>query len=159
MSQTRALEDLENFRPTNKSTAKQLYSFGKGNRFNYARPDQLMHEIVGYNLPSTLRKSASSFGKGVKKTLQILQPVASPDPGTYEIPSDFTKTGNFTNRGLRFTFGVGREAYAKVYVKGKGNLDQTLPGPGTYTVLQKTEARNITLKPRVASMCKFFPFI
>ncbi len=55
----------------------------------------------------------------------------SPPPNSYTLPSAFEP--NFkTARGLAYTFGITREAYAKVYVPAHPAKDQSVPGPGTY---------------------------
>jgi hypothetical protein len=70
--------------------------------------------------------------------------------GTYERPSDFTNK----RKGKMFSFGINWSAFAKVYVKGKPNVDLTLPGPGTYQVIPDNfayQAHKITLKSRAKS--------
>ena len=64
--------------------------------------------------------------------------VVSPDPGAYNLPSDFDigrpgTTRYKTKPGL-FTFGCGRKEMEKVFVgKGLANSpDRSTPGPGTY---------------------------
>ena len=56
----------------------------------------------------------------------------SPSPGSYVLPSDFELS---TKKG--FQFGIGRDAYAKVYLESSPTLGTSAPGPGTY-VADKT---------------------
>jgi hypothetical protein len=46
----------------NFSTAKQKFSFPKGNRFPSVQKG--IHDIVGYNLPATITSRSTSFGFG-----------------------------------------------------------------------------------------------
>ena len=41
----------------------------------------------------------------------------SPDPGTYQLPSDFDKPSEAAKKGKMYSFGAGREAYDRVYYK------------------------------------------
>ncbi len=52
----------------------------------------------------------------------------SPSPSTYELKSQFKKDGK---KGK--TFGIAREAFAKVYLKSAPNLGKS-PGPGAYNI-------------------------
>ena len=47
---------------TNFSTAKQKFSFGKGNRF--PRAQRPLTDLLQYELPSTFNRRAPSFGCG-----------------------------------------------------------------------------------------------
>jgi hypothetical protein len=55
-----------------------------------------------------------------------------------------------------FSFGINREAYSKVYIKGASFQDQTLPGPGTYDVREVPgkNALKYSLRPKTSSQSK-----
>jgi len=67
----------------------------------------------------------------------------SPDPGVYDLKSDFDigkpSTANTAKGGSKrgiYTFGVGRHLYNKVYLPEDPRAAAdftTLPGPGTYS--------------------------
>ena len=62
----------------------------------------------------------------------------APPSNTYLLPSDFDigkpgTSGHKRKAGL-FSFGVNREAYRKVYIPGKTQNFDDVPGPGTYKV-------------------------
>jgi len=75
----------------------------------------------------------------VSKNLVILtQIIGSPDPGNYNIKSEFEigrpGTCNTDTKAGIYSFGIGRDKYEKVYMPSKkGNMDPEQPGPGTYT--------------------------
>lgn len=74
----------------------------------------------------------------------------APPPTTYNPKSDFDKS---SPHGKCFSFGISREAYAKVYVKENPVSDKSIPGPGTYTVPPKigNEASKYSLHGRTAN--------
>ena len=86
--------------------------------------------------------------------------VISPEPGTYNLPSDFEKEklGSFTKNGKMFSFGAPREAYDRVYYKERIPHDRQIPGPGSYE-LDATLGKNskkFSLVGRIPSECKCF---
>ena len=58
----------------------------------------------------------------------------SPSPGAYDLQSDFNKTRPHM---FAYSFGISRDAYKKVYIKGNPAKDLSLPGPGVYNVSEK----------------------
>jgi len=89
--------------------------------------------------------------------------VISPEPGTYNLPSDFEKDKqiSFTKNGKMFSFGAPRNAYDRVYYKERIPHDRTIPGPGTYqldTTLGKN-SKKFSIMGRIPSECKFIYFV
>ena len=61
----------------------------------------------------------------------------SPEPGAYELKSDFAKPGSVQSRrekGHMYSFGEPHDKYRKVYVPGSKitHDSHTMPGPGHY---------------------------
>ena len=77
----------------------------------------------------------------------------TPAPTAYKPQSDFDQDHP---HGRKFSFGIAREAYSKVYVKENPVSDKSIPGPGTYTVPQKVgnEAKKFSMKGRTLNHCK-----
>ena len=76
--------------PTNTSTSKQLFSFAKTQRWKEATIPY--NSSVIYNVVDlTKSKRAASFGVGERRAAWLERGTAtkSPEPGTYEVPSDF----------------------------------------------------------------------
>lgn len=82
----------------------------------------------------------------------------TPAPTTYKPQSDFDHNHP---HGRAFSFGIAREAYSKVYVKENPPCDQSIPGPGTYTVQPKigNEAKKFSMKGRTLNHCNLFKLI
>lgn len=130
---SRMSNTISKFDTVNNSTAKQKFSFGKEARFPSVTK-KIHNQSIGYDLPSTLKKRGCSFGVGTRfKTPDQLRQrssklslfvsnisVDSPPPNSYNLKSEFDvghpggSTSN-TKAGL-YTFGIGRQAYAKVYL-------------------------------------------
>ena len=72
-----------------------------------------------YDLPGTKCKRSAGFGIGQRFSTPMELRKKSPDPGVYELKSDFDigkpGTAGWTKRGI-YTFGVGRQMYQKVYL-------------------------------------------
>ena len=85
----------------NTSSSKQMYSFGKENRFRAykARTD------VFYNLPSTLEKRKAGFGYGTKSDFTKGAIKGKVDK-YYDIPREFEV---FRKNTPQYTMGAGRE--------------------------------------------------
>ena len=96
-------------------------------RFNHIKPP--MNQNIGYDIPSTKSARAASFGYGMRNTIQ--GNAWSPSPGHYKQDSDFDKT---KPHGKQFSFGISREAYGKVFIKGNSSPEKTNPGPGSYNL-------------------------
>ena len=109
-------------------------------------------------MSSTLKKRTCGFGIGTRfqrsgeekwrssklKINRIThQIIESPDPGKYELRSDFDigrpgTTNAVTKRGV-YSIGIGRKYYEKVYSPDKTQVnDPNIPGPGTYDQKAKT---------------------
>eukprot|EP00830_Metopus_es_P001488 TRINITY_DN11284_c0_g1_i1.p1 TRINITY_DN11284_c0_g1~~TRINITY_DN11284_c0_g1_i1.p1 ORF type:complete len:313 (-),score=29.65 TRINITY_DN11284_c0_g1_i1:22-960(-) len=109
--------------PVNTSASKQLFSFSKAPRFNYT--NNVYCNQPFYQLPETKDNRKTTLGIGPRNTLMLKN--ISPSPGTYPLPSDFTK-----DKKKGFQFGIGRDAYSKVFYKESPPQSTTAPGPGTY---------------------------
>ena len=73
-----------------------------------------------------------------------------PAPTTYQQRSDFDRSQPFASA---FSFGIARDAYAKVYIKENPPTDKSIPGPGAYQVRPKfaNEASKYSLYGRNAN--------
>ncbi len=114
----------------NTSTSKQMYSFGRRQRFKeYSKTN----ENFFYNLPSVFDEKArqqyrkgmgigygtkSDFTKGINK---------GKADKFYDIPREFEL---HRHRSPQYSFGQGRDVCKRPETVGKGNN----PGPGTYNV-------------------------
>ena len=82
----------------------------------------------------------------------------SPEPGAYELKSDFAKPGTSASRrekGHMYSFGEPHEKYRKVYVPGVKNFHDShaIPGPGHYQPTYQTmgtEGKSFLLKGKMA---------
>lgn len=146
MSVTASNYEEINRSPTNKSTAKQLYSFPKSSRFTVINKN--LNQVVSYDLPSTKSNRTTSFGYGKRGI--FVNKVTGPPPGSYEPLSQFASRTP-TNKG--FSFGISRDAYSKVYNEKDKKPDKAVPGPGTYQTDERCgkEGLRYTLKPRISS--------
>ena len=120
-TQEQIVNHVENSSPT-----KFMYSFPRAERFPPLKRSGKSDKF--YTLPSVRMNRTAGFGYGTKY--------------------DFTKSTNirteFVNfkrdfdlgnqRGLKYSFGLGRDAYRKAYCPGYKNDDKNIPGPGKYTV-------------------------
>ncbi len=134
--------------PTNTSRSKQRFSFPKSPRFG--APAGRNPCDAFYNLPSTRSRRGTSFGYGGRGDLA--QRNCSPPPTAYSMRSEFAKGGRKANV---FTFGIAREAYAKVYLKTSPPTDPALPGPGTYELKSPAgrDALKYTMRPKTSNPC------
>ena len=83
-------------------------------------------------MPSTFSKKAPSFGVGKRFKSHRSKDSFSTRPIQYTNTSEFSPE---RSRDKGFSFGAAREAFDKVYVKEKPNLnDPAIPGPGKYTL-------------------------
>lgn len=118
--------------PLNTSVSKNMYSFGKADRFFQGRP--FYPRISSYQTDSSGKQSKSlnpTFAKDkrVLFKLNLLGPTANKYDLSY-CQSGFKKN-NFTKS---YSFGMGRECYKKnvnVICVSK-LLDAKIPGPGSY---------------------------
>ena len=145
--------------PTNRSQAKQLYSFAKSERFSSPRARGRYNFLLllrcdnFYDLPSTRPPRTTTFGIGTRA--RLTKSDCSPPPNTYTLPSDFDRS---SQKGRVFSFGISRDAYARVYVKAHPAPDLGLPGPGTYSVreIPGKDALKYSLRPRTSAQGIFY---
>jgi hypothetical protein len=73
-----------------------------------------------------------------------------PPPNRYDLPALFRNKGL---KGRSYTFGIAREAYAKVYLKENTNGDGCAPGPGTYNVRPNPgkDASKYSFRPKTSN--------
>lgn len=112
--------------PLNHSHSKQMYSFPKTQRFKMNKPhvnDQI------YSLPSVRMSRTTTQGFGTKydftkenrdKSQTFYNTTRGFDPSTSQAP--------------KYTFGVSRSKYEKVYCEANKMLDRNVPGPGLYKI-------------------------
>jgi len=95
-------------------------------------------------------KRTTSFGIGSRTDFCGRQ--SSPPPNTYKLPSDFEFSGKKANA---FSFGISREAYAKVYAESQPPADKAIPGPGTYNVAKRIggDSSKFSFRARTSSLC------
>ena len=123
--------------PWNHSPSKQMYSFGRANRFLKPRIPYCLNQ---YKLPTTFDSKACTFGAGKRFRKP---PDLTPSPADYCAILPLS-----SKKRLSCTFGVNREAFARVYCPHHPYPDPSIPGPGTYTVLHN---RNIIKSIRSCS--------
>ena len=137
-TQEQIVHHVENTSPT-----KFMYSFSRADRFPPLK--RTGKSDTFYTLPSVRMNRTAAFGFGKK--------------------SDFTKSRNvnteFVNvkrdfdignqRGLKFSFGLGRDAFTKQICPGYKNIDKDIPGPGKYKV--RKEFGSDALKFSMYSIC------
>ena len=98
----------------------------------------------------------TTFGIGTRS--ELVQRNASPPPNTYTLSSDFDAK---VQKGRVFSFGICREAYARVYIKAHPAPDRALPGPGLYEVreIPGKDALKYSLRPKTSAQCSVLPLI
>ena len=124
--------------PLNHSKTKQMFSFGKAERFPKIRSSG--YSGVFYNLPEVRMSRYTTLGKGNKS--DFTAGAKNKSPVFYEPKSDFDQAHPHSPR---YTFGLGRDKFAKAYCEGTKMFDKDIPGPGKYTYL----------KPFGSDACKF----
>ena len=130
--------------PLNTSSAHQMYSFPKSERFkSYSKTycDKF------YDLPSVKSTRTTSFGFGTKSDFTKKDK---------QIKTDFNYLDSDFNQkhphGPKYSFpAAGREKYEKVYMENGKILDKTVPGPGKYNYLKSfgSDALKFTMKGRI----------
>lgn len=108
----------------NHSKAKMMYSFSKAPRFPKEKTSSDKNTI--YLLPSTKMTRVCSFGYGNRSDFTK---GSGGNAAFYNFASDFDKDHP---HGPKYTFGMGREKFSKVYVESNKNIDMNVPGPGKY---------------------------
>ena len=118
----------------NSSDTKYMYSFGKANRFRTI--DRRGKSDSLYILPSTKMTRKTAFGYGnkydfFKENHKITEFIS--------IKRSYDK--NFFP-GYKYSFGLGREKFAKKVIPGFKNIDMDIPGPAKYNVLKTIGAES-----------------
>mmetsp|Transcript_10728 Transcript_10728/g.16049 ORF Transcript_10728/g.16049 Transcript_10728/m.16049 type:complete len:278 (+) Transcript_10728:8-841(+) len=136
--------------PTNNSKTKLQYSFSRAARF----PSLKTTESKMYQIPPSFSKRATSFGFGNKYDFTQERGKGIPAPNSYNTTSDFS---SHKPHSSAFSFGVSREAYEKVYVKGHFRPDPVVPGPGSYnaTLPLGSDQQKVAIRPEVSGQSLF----
>ena len=109
----------------NNSPSKYMFSFSKTPRFFKIKQDEGIDKF--YNLPSTLTKRSTAMGFGNRLSFTS----KNSDTEFISIKRYFDK--NY-QPGCKFSFGVSRDKFSKVYYPGLKLNDTSIPGPGKYNV-------------------------
>ena len=109
----------------NNSPSKYMFSFSKTPRFFKTKQDEGVDKF--YNLPSTLTKRSTAMGFGNRLNFTA----KNSDTEFISIKRYFDK--NY-QPGYKFSFGVSRDKFSKVYYPGLKLNDTSIPGPGKYNV-------------------------
>lgn len=107
----------------NTSTALQMYSFGKAQRF---KPIKRPWDALFYNLPSVQDKFTTTFGYGTKLDL-YKNAFKGKTHAIYDIPKEFEL---FRHNTPQYSFGKGRDDCKRPELEIKKNT----PGVGTYNL-------------------------
>ncbi len=128
--------------PLNHSKTKQMFSFSKAERFPKIKTNC---EGAFYDLPEVRSKRFTTFGKGTKYDFTLLSKGKSQQ--IYNSKSDFDQDHPHSPR---YTFGVGRDKYTKVFCEANKMLDMNVPGPGKYDYLKPfgSDAFKFTMRSR-----------
>ena len=126
-TQEQIVHHVENASPT-----KFMYTFNKTPRF--PEIDKRGKSDTFYNMPSSIMNRTAGIGFGKKSDF-----TKNNYRGTefISIKRDFDK-GN--QRGYKYSFGLGRDSFAKAYCPGYKNFDKNIPGPGKYNVIKELGA-------------------
>ena len=129
--------------PINQSTSKQMYSFSRAARFPPLKTKGYCDTF--YTLPSVTMTRYASLGKGTK--FDFTRTSRGANPNFYSVKRDFDPDNL---RGPKFSFGICREKYAKVYYETNKMLDKNIPGPGKYNYLKSfgSDAPKFTMRER-----------
>lgn len=82
-------------------------------------------------MPSSIIKRGTTLGKGNK--FDFMKEGKSKCSQFYNLGSDFDQK---KAHSPRFTFGISRDHYNKVYYEDSKIIDKNIPGPGNYDVLK-----------------------
>ena len=125
----------------NNSPTKYMFSFSKTPRFFKIKQDNSLDKF--YNLPSTLTKRSTAMGFGKKYNINS----KNTNPEFISIKRYFDK--NY-QPGFKYSFGVSREKFSKVYYPGIQSIDLSVPGPGKYNVVGKPglNSPKYTMRPK-----------
>jgi len=120
-TQEQIVHHVENTSPT-----KFMYSFGRAERFPPLK--RTGKSDIFYTLPSVRMNRTAGFGFGKKSDFTKR---SNSHTEFVHIKRDFDE-GN--QRGVKYSFGLGRDHFTKQIVPGYRNIDKNVPGPGLYKV-------------------------
>lgn len=120
-TQEQIVHHVENTSPT-----KFMYSFGRAERFPPLKRTGKSDRF--YTLPSVRMNRTAGFGFGKKSDFTKR---SNSHTEFVHIKRDFDE-GN--QRGVKYSFGLGRDHFTKQIVPGYRNIDKNVPGPGLYKV-------------------------
>ena len=120
-TQEQIVNHVENASPT-----KFMYSFGRAERFPPLKRSGKSDRF--YTLPSVRMNRTAGFGFGKKSDFTKR---SNSHTEFVHIKRDFDE-GN--QRGVKYSFGLGRDYFTKQIVPGYRNIDKNVPGPGLYKV-------------------------
>ena len=126
-TQEQIVNHVENASPT-----KFMYSFSRAERFPPI--NKRGKSDTFYTLPSMKMNRSTGFGYGNKSDFTQNK---NSRTEFISIKRDFDK-GN--QRGLKYSFGLGRDSFTKAYCPGYKNIDKNVPGPGKYNVIKELGA-------------------
>ena len=126
-TQEQIVNHLENASPT-----KFMYSFSRAERFPALKRRGKTDTF--YTLPSVRMNRTCGFGYGTKSDFTTNK---NNRTEFVSIKRDFD-VGN--QRGLKYSFGLGRDSFEKAYCQGYKNVDKNIPGPGKYNVIKELGA-------------------
>lgn len=126
-TQEQIVNHVENASPT-----KFMYSFSRAERFPTLK--RTGKSDTFYNLPSVRMSRTAGIGYGTKSDFTINK---NRRTEFISIKRDFDE-GN--QRGLKYSFGLGRDKFTKAYCPGYKNIDKNVPGPGKYNVIKELGA-------------------
>lgn len=108
----------------NHSSAKQMYSFSKAERFPPVKRSGCDRFFL---LPPIKHSRCAGFGFGNKYDFTKVKKGNNPE--FYSVKRDFDKDNL---KGPCYSFGAARETYEKVYYETNKTVDKNIPGPGKY---------------------------
>ena len=123
-TQEQIVKHVENISPT-----KFMYSFSRAERFPTLNRSGKSENF--YNLPSMAMTRTAGMGYGIKSDFTVNK---NHRTEFISIKRDFDE-GN--QRGLKYSFGLGRDNFQKAYCPGYKNIDKNIPGPGKYNVIKE----------------------
>ena len=123
-TQEQIVHHVENASPT-----KFMYSFSRAERF--PKINRKGKSDTFYTLPSMRMNRTAGFGYGHKSDFTKNK---NSRTEFVSIKRDFDE-GN--QRGLKYSFGLGRDSFTKAYCPGYKNIDKSVPGPAKYNVIKE----------------------
>jgi hypothetical protein len=117
-----------------------MFSFSKTPRFFRLKQDEKVDKF--YNLPSTLGKRSAAMGFGKK---YFFKP---------KNISEFISIKRYFDKnyqpGFKYSFGISRDKFSKVYYPGRQIIDMDIPGPGKYNLQGRPgiDSPRYTMRPK-----------